>query len=157
MKRDIGNIIIHCAATPNGKWFTATDIDRWHKERGFKRSAEFRQRQEPRLESIGYHFVIGTNGALWNGRHIDEVGAHARGYNTRSIGICLIGLDKFTPEQWVTLKANVRAQLKRFPGAVVIGHNEINDHKTCPGFDVEQWFYNDMAPLADHLLETGDA
>ncbi len=37
-------IIIHCSATRAGQDFTATDIDRWHRQRGFR--------------SIGYHFVI---------------------------------------------------------------------------------------------------
>ena len=34
--REIKEIIIHCAATPEGKNFTVKDIDVWHKARGFK-------------------------------------------------------------------------------------------------------------------------
>ena len=37
-------IIIHCSATRAGQDFTAADIDRWHRQRGFR--------------SIGYHFVV---------------------------------------------------------------------------------------------------
>ena len=41
-------IIIHCSATRAGQDFTAADIDRWHRARGFR--------------SIGYHFVIRLDG-----------------------------------------------------------------------------------------------
>lgn len=43
-------IIIHCSATRAGRDFTATDIDRWHRQRGFR--------------SIGYHFVIRLDGTI---------------------------------------------------------------------------------------------
>lgn len=40
---------------------------------------------------IGYNFVIGEDGNVYEGRGWDYVGAHAPGYNTQSIGICVIG------------------------------------------------------------------
>ncbi|KAG8229829.1 hypothetical protein J437_LFUL008797 [Ladona fulva] len=40
---------------------------------------------------IGYSFCIGCNGITMEGRGWDSRGAHAPGYNERSIGICLIG------------------------------------------------------------------
>ena len=42
--RKIDSIIVHCSATKAGQDFTAADIDRWHRERGFN--------------GIGYHYVI---------------------------------------------------------------------------------------------------
>ena len=33
--RIITEIIIHCSATPEGKDFHASDIDRWHKAQGW--------------------------------------------------------------------------------------------------------------------------
>lgn len=35
--RYINGIIIHCAATPNGRWHNVHEIDKWHQERGFAR------------------------------------------------------------------------------------------------------------------------
>ena len=49
-------IIIHCSATRAGQDFTATDIDRWHRQRGFR--------------SIGYHFVIRLDGTIEPGRDV---------------------------------------------------------------------------------------
>ncbi|XP_071581463.1 peptidoglycan recognition protein 3-like [Temnothorax nylanderi] len=40
---------------------------------------------------IGYSFLIGEDGNIYEGRGWDYVGAHAPGYNTQSIGMCVIG------------------------------------------------------------------
>ena len=156
---NINQIIIHCSATRNGKWFTTNDIDQWHRGAPFhfKRTSAYRKRQNPQLQSIGYHFVIYTNGAVATGRHLDEIGAHAKGLNQKSIGICLIGTDKFTLAQWQSLKANINGLLKHYKTGSkpfrIIGHNEVNKAKECPGFDVQTWINGEMKPLADHLLE----
>ncbi len=157
MARKISGIIIHCSATPNGRWHNVEEIDEWHQDRGFHREDQFRKRQNPQLLAIGYHFIIYPNGALATGRHLDEVGAHAKGFNLKSIGICLLGTDKFSVEQWATLRGNVLAIQKNYPKNPqirVIGHRDLPDvHKTCPGFDVPTWLEGGMYPLADHLLE----
>ena len=75
--RKITKIIIHCAATPEGKDFTVQQIDQWHRQRGFR--------------CIGYHFVIYRDGSIHKGRPIEQAGAHTSGHNAHSIGICLIG------------------------------------------------------------------
>lgn len=75
--RKINQIIVHCSATPEGKNFNANDIDRWHKERGF--------------DCIGYHYVIDLDGTIEKGRPIEKVGAHVKGHNSNSIGVCYIG------------------------------------------------------------------
>lgn len=81
--RKIDKIIVHCADTPDGKDFTIKDIDRWHKERGW--------------QCCGYHHVIRLDGTIENGRPLAQIGAHCKGYNENSIGICLIGRREFTP------------------------------------------------------------
>lgn len=117
-------IIIHCAATPNGKHFTAEDIDRWHKENGWS--------------GIGYHYVICVNGAVEKGREEGVTGAHAHGHNKDSIGICMIGTDKYNQVQWYKLRELVTQLMTKYEDVKVIGHNEIS-HKSCPGFDVQEW------------------
>lgn len=163
--RSIDLIVIHCSASPNGRSLFSLPgtrnrvtpvqvIDGWHKDRGFHRDDYWRQRWNPSLEAIGYHFVIYTNGCPATGRHLGEVGAHALGHNATSIGVCLVGTDKFTADQWATLKATVQDLQKQFPRARVAGHRDLpNVHKLCPGFDVDTWLRGGMVPLADHLLE----
>lgn len=117
-------IIIHCAATPNGKHFTAEDIHRWHLQR--------------KWSGIGYHYVIRVDGVLEVGRPEYWTGAHAAGHNTGSIGICLIGTDKYNLDQWSILKNLLTKLSAKYIGVNIIGHNEISN-KTCPGFDVQKW------------------
>lgn len=107
--RTINEIVIHCSATPNGRWLSPVDIDYWHRERGFRRAQAMRARLNRDLEAIGYHYVILTNGAPATGRYIDEIGAHTNGHNRYAVGTCLVGTDQFTPLQWTTLAYHVRA------------------------------------------------
>jgi len=154
MSRVIDTLIIHCADTPNGRHFTADDIDDWHAERGWRRDEGARLRYHPEHQSIGYHWVIAVTGEIQPGRHTDEIGSHAYGHNDRSIGICMIGKDRFTPAQWAALKTMVvRFQIQTAPPAV-IGHRDVSPGKTCPGFDVAAWLAADMTPSPGHILET---
>jgi N-acetylmuramoyl-L-alanine amidase len=126
-------IIVHCAATGPDQDIGAREIDRWHRARGFLK--------------IGYQFVIRRNGEVETGRELDEVGAHAEGYNSRSVGICLVGgveadgktpQDNFTHAQWSALTALLRDMKQRYPEAKIIGHREVS-RKACPSFDVQAW------------------
>jgi N-acetyl-anhydromuramyl-L-alanine amidase AmpD len=136
--RSINEIIIHCADTPNGKEFHNTDIDRWHKERGWS--------------GIGYHYVICIDGSVEPGRPLEVSGAHAEGHNSKSIGICLIGKNRFTPAQWEALKELVKDLEEDWPAAKVIGHYEVaSNGKTCPNFNVSDWSHAYL-PDVNHVL-----
>lgn len=129
--REINKIIIHCSATKEDQLVSIEDIDRWHKEKGFK--------------SIGYHYVIYQNGRIKNGRPVNEVGAHCKGYNKNSIGICYVGgldndgnpKDTRTDEQKESLKLLIEILKKEYPDAEVCGHNEFAN-KSCPCFNVKE-------------------
>jgi N-acetylmuramoyl-L-alanine amidase len=120
-------IVIHCSDSPQGRGDNAETIDRWHKERGWS--------------GIGYHFVILEDGTIEAGRDIDKQGAHAKGYN-HYIGICLIGIDKFTDKQFESLKALVSGLMENYdimPNKV-LGHYQVDKHgKTCPNFDIVEF------------------
>ena len=129
--REINEIIIHCSATPEGRMTTVEDIDRWHKERGFK--------------GIGYHYIIYLNGRIKNGRPVHEIGSHCKGHNKNSIGICYIGgtdkngkpKDTRTPEQKEAILMLLDILKKEYPNATVHGHYEFAN-KACPCFDVKE-------------------
>ena len=131
--RTITEIIIHCSATKEGQPFTAADIDRWHRQRGFR--------------CIGYHYVISLDGSVHAGRPISEEGTHCQRHNAHSIGICYVGgldslgqpKDTRTPEQKGALKALVKQLKNDYPNATIHGHNEFA-HKACPCFDVRDEF-----------------
>ncbi len=150
--RNITEIIIHCTATPNGRWNTVEDIDLWHRERGFRRDPKLVGFNNPKLTSIGYHYVIYTTGTVSIGRGEREIGAHCQGHNANSLGVALLGTDKFSPAQWASLRANVEGLLKRYPDATVHGHREFSA-KDCPGFSVAKWRAGGMAPLKGHVYD----
>lgn len=159
--REITAIVIHCSATPNGRATTIKDIDAWHQQRGWHRTDYFRIKKQfnPGLTSVGYHFFIDLAGRIHTGRHIDEIPAQVAGHNTKGIGICLAGNDRFTPDQWSALKqlvtqlqADIAASSHRITPRV-LGHCDYPDaHKTCPNFSVTQWQQRGMVPTEEHIL-----
>lgn len=126
--RKINLIIIHCTATIEGRDYTVSTIDSWHRQRGF--------------DCIGYHYVIYRDGTVHTGRSTYKVGAHCKGHNANSIGVCYVGgvgkdgnpKDTRTPQQRDAL-VNLLMRLKRqFPQAVIRGHRDFAA-KACPSFD----------------------
>ena len=129
--RFISKIIIHCTATKEGQDFDRSDVDRWHKECGFDR--------------IGYHYLICLNGDVQVGRQLEEVGAHAQGYNTHSVGVCYVGglskdgepKDTRTEAQKTAMANLVKTLKTTFPEAEVIGHCDVSS-KDCPCFNAKK-------------------
>ena len=128
-------IAVHCSATQPKQNVTAADIGRWHRQKGFLK--------------IGYHFVIRRDGTVEKGREVSEVGAHVQGYNSQSLGICLVGgvdenlkaQNNFTPAQFDALTKLLKDLTQQFPQATVQGHRDFPKvNKDCPCFDVKQWW-----------------
>lgn len=127
--RAINEIIVHCTATPEGREVMVSDINRWHQERGY--------------DGIGYHFVVDLDGNIHQGRAIERVGAHCKGHNAHSIGVCYVGglaADGKTPKdtrtiaQSAALEAVLRQLKGQFPTAKIYGHRDFAN-KACPCFD----------------------
>lgn len=152
--KTIDAIVIHCSATRAGQDVRASDIDKWHRERGFA--------------MIGYNYVIDLDGTVEKGRPLTMDGAHCntaglsgKVYNKHSIGICYVGgLDKHgrpadtrTPAQKMALVKLVNELMAKYPIVEVIGHRDASPDengdgkitqnewvKTCPCFDVKAEF-----------------
>lgn len=128
MKRKINKIIIHCSATPPDMDIDADRVDEWHKERGFS--------------GIGYHFFIKRNGQIQIGRSLEKSGAHTKGHNKNSIGVCYAGgvdkdmcpEDNRTSSQISSFLLLLRLLKNIFPEAVINGHRDFST-KACPSFD----------------------
>ena len=118
-------IVVHCADTPNDREVTAEEIHGWHLANGW--------------DGIGYHKVIGRSGLVENGRPEYWQGSHVRGHNHESLGVCLVGRDSFTDDQWDSLFELINLWKLQYPKAEVVGHCDLDSHKTCPNFDVKKW------------------
>ena len=87
-----------------------------------------------------YHKVICRSGKIENGRPEYWIGAHVKGFNTISLGVCLIGRNKFTLQQFSSLEKVLRSWKLPYPRAKIVGHCDTgNTEKTCPNFDVASW------------------
>lgn len=139
-------LVIHCAATPEGRAVSSADIRRWHtapppKGRGWRQ--------------VGYTDMIHLDGRVE--RLVDnnedavvdpwEVTNGASGINAVSRHIVYVGglasdgktpKDTRTTAQREALKAYVLAFHRQHPTVRIIGHNEVA-HKACPSFDVQAW------------------
>ena len=90
---------------------------------------------------IGYHYVIRRDGSLENGRPMDRPGAHARGFNHLSLGVCLVGQGDFTDKQYATLADLVMGLVDMHADAQVLGYRDLpNVNNSSPGFDVVEWW-----------------
>lgn len=128
--RPINCVIVHCTATPAGREVTAAEVDKWHRAQGWA--------------GIGYHYLIRLDGTVEEGRPLDTPGAHCRGHNAASVGVCYAGglaadgktpADTRTPAQRAALRTVLAALKKRWPAARICGHRDFNKSKACPCFD----------------------
>jgi len=141
--RTITHIVVHCSATREGHALTPEALEAEHRRRGFR--------------TTGYHYYIRRDGSVLSTRPLEQPGAHVRGYNRHSVGICYEGgldaegraKDTRTPEQRSALRLLVCHLLKQFRNARVCGHRDLSPDldgngtvepaewaKQCPCFDV---------------------
>ena len=134
--RNVNEIIVHCSATREEQQVSVDTIRDWHLAKGWN--------------DIGYHFYIDLDGTINKGRDIDKIGAHCKGHNRNSIGICYCGgveTDGKTPKDTRTQEQkdsllNVLKTLKAmYPEAVIYSHNEFAA-KACPSFDATEEYEN---------------
>ncbi len=127
--RSINEIIVHCTATPEGRNVRTSQIDSWHRQRGFR--------------CIGYHYVVYLDGTVAKGRPASETGAHCLGHNAHSIGVCYVGgltrdgsrsADTRTPEQKASLRSLLRRLRREYPKSRIRSHRDFAA-KACPCFD----------------------
>ena len=134
--QNITHVVVHYTSTYEDQDIGVREIRRWHLDRGWR--------------DIGYHIVIRLDGTVEQGRPLHQVGAHVGGQNSGKIGICYVGglrratgpnvgHNTLTPAQEKALISEIRALLKRWPNAQVVGHFDLAPTQ-CPGFDVPAWW-----------------
>ena len=132
--RNIERVILHCSATREGEHFTADTIRAWHLARGWR--------------DIGYHYVVLLDGTVESGRPISDIGAHVKGHNQDSIGICYIGGLDISGHPKNTMTREQKYSIKRLCRSLCItlnkpltlhGHREYSS-KACPSFEIAEEF-----------------
>lgn len=132
--RKINEIIIHCAYTPITYNVGVDTIREWHVD-------------ERNMSDIAYNYVIKLDGTIEQGRPLDKIGAHCKGKNRNTIGICYAGgmgmdlhswKDTRTPEQLKSLESLITALKTCFPTIVKVSSHSDYADKLCPCFDAHK-------------------
>ena len=119
-------LVVHCSDTPSEEEWDASSIHAMHLSFGW--------------HGCGYHAVITRGGEVQKGRPEYWVGAHVKGHNKESLGVCLVGLDSFTDAQLEKLEELLKEWKAKYPKARICGHCDFDStEKTCPNFDVGAW------------------
>ena len=140
--RTITLIVIHCSAVRPDQTSSAAQIDTWHR------------RDNHWKYGIGYHYVIRRNGAIEQGRPEYMVGAHCLHHNAHSIGVCYEGGldirgqpdDTRTPAQKAAMRQLLEDLHRRYLRAVILGHNDLDPTRDCPGYKNVAHEYADLQP-----------
>jgi N-acetylmuramoyl-L-alanine amidase len=123
--RKIEKLVVHCSDSQDSVDIGVKQIRRWHVE-------------DNGWSDIGYHYVIRRDGRIERGRQDDTPGAHVRGHNSDSIGICVVGRTNFDTRQTQALYGLLRGLMEKYDLGVedVWGHYELDDGKTCPNMEM---------------------
>ena len=137
-------IILHHSLTKDSKTVSWGAIRQWQmgligQEDKFK--PNYNPYVSEPLDEIAYHFGLEDVNDYYEilfGRMMNKIGAHARGHNHNSIGICFVGnydLSEPPPEMWnkgIHLARWICDIFKISPDNIY-GHHKYATYKTCPG------------------------
>lgn len=120
-------LVIHHAAFDEGDDLsTLLEIQRLHREdRGWA--------------DVAYHYFIGQEGDVYEGRAVNVRGTHVAGYNTGSVGVCLLGnfMETLPTEAMLQSLYSLSAWLAvRLQLTHVAGHRDFNAETVCPGVNM---------------------
>jgi len=102
---------------------------------------------------VAYHFFVGKNGAIYRGRDWSVRGTHVGGYNTGSLGVCLLGNfmeEDPTPVQIERAQQLINWLAQQLQLTHLAGHRDFNDETLCPGDNLSRLLdtFADAAGLA---------
>ena len=154
-------LVIHCTATPAGRWVTADDVKRWHTDpkpygNGWKQvgysdlilldgSRHKFVKHNTDTEVDGFEITNGVAGINAISRHVCYVGGLASSHK--------MPLDTRTPQQIHTMLGIIHEVLAYAPDIKIAGHNQFAN-KACPSFFVPTWLKR--IGIADRNIEWRD-
>ena len=122
-------LVVHCTASPTTT--TREQVVEWHLANGW--------------DDIGYHYLIQAGGIVRKGRRDDTPGAHAKGHNTRSLGVSVSGSPSegmaWDPDQeyQLVLLLTDLCRAHSLRPHQIRGHSELDPENKplCPGVSMD--------------------
>ena len=105
------------------------EIHQWHLNR---------ETNGKKWAGIAYHYYIDKDGEIFIGRPRDTIGAHTRGYNSYSVGVCFEGnfnVEKMSEKQLEASVMLISVLSLGYYNAAIRGHRNFNANNTCPGLN----------------------
>jgi len=141
MKRLIDKIIVHCS---DSAWGDVDVVRDWHVNGNGWSDVGYNCLVLNGYRKNSRDFDESADGLIELGRPLERVPSHCYGHNKTSLGICLIGIDIFTPKQYYSLRQilDVWRQLYSVEMEAIGGHRDYQQRpgKTCPNFDVRSFY-----------------
>ena len=180
IKRDVTSAVIHWSHTWADQFLNAADIDAIHRAQQKKKLGAELYAQKNTFQEAGimWHYCILKDGTLQRGRPIELNVINEMPHAERSIHIGFVAgynvnfssqieqsiqatSKSITQKQWETFDVLVKTLLDTKPGISILGHGDIHNSSSCPGFDVEA-YVSDKYPsyvslYTDKELESADA
>ena len=147
--RTITLIVLHCSATRTTQKYPFHLCKADHLKRGFT--------------DIGYHYYITRDGQVHVGRPLWKEGAHCKGHNKHSIGICYEGgldalgecFDTRTKAQKQSMSALLERLHEQYPNAIILGHRDLSPDLGGDGHvEPEEWLK--QCPCFDAIIDYED-
>lgn len=157
--REINRVIVHCSGSDKLMQDSAEQVKVLHTAPPTLRYfwGEYETTGKGWAD-IGYHYFVQKSGFIKEGRPLHIPGAHARGHNLDSIGICLSGEKEFYPNQLDAAVGLIvylmwEFDLKR---ENILGHYEVDkDGKTCPNFNIREVISERIRKIEDEIRPIG--
>jgi hypothetical protein len=117
-------VVVHHSVVEAGTDLaTLLDIQRLHRE-------------DRRWADVAYHYFVGKDGTLYEGRDVHVRGAHVEGANTGSLGVCLLGnyaVDEPPAAQIQGATTLMRWLTDTLQLTHIATHRDFNPVTECPG------------------------
>lgn len=137
LSQPLRHIILHNTYIPRYRCYTLPACAQY-----FRQSALYHLSQM--WHGIGYNYLIGNDGVVYEGRGAEFRGAHTGGFNSISYGVAFTGWYQFSPpaiEGLYALRFLIRELLNRgvlAPNVKISGHRDIQISQN-PGDSFRNW------------------
>jgi hypothetical protein len=92
-----------------------------------------------KFADVDYNFLIDQQGRIYVGRGWTIIGAHCVGWNTKAIGVCVIGNNQLSAAAKAALRELYAEAVRKAGKSLAPMVHSDGDKTACPGAKLRQW------------------